>query len=245
MKLTILGNNGPFPSAGGACSGYLVEAGNARILVDCGNGVLSNLQKLVRFEELDAIILTHLHSDHVSDMMVLKYAIQIKKKRGQIDKNLTVYASPEPVEEYNRLNVPDAFDIKPISQGLILDVKGIRLTFAMMKHPSMDFAVSFEYEGKRFVFSGDTSWTESIIEFAKGADVLMLDCGLFASEKKDDNVPHLTAEECGIVANRAGVGRLLLTHFWPEHDIKLLVKEAMGNFTNTEAAALLESYGLK
>ncbi len=242
MKLTILGNNGPFPAAGGACSGYLLQEGKTNILIDCGNGILSNLQKLIRFEELDAIILTHLHSDHISDMMVLKYAVQIKKQRGQFDRNLPVYAPAEPAVEYGRLDVKDAFDLKPVSDDLELDIGGIKITFAPMRHPSKDYAVSFRYQGKRFVFSGDTSWTENIISFARGADVLMLDAGLFAREKTGDNVPHLTAEECGIVAREAAVGRLLLTHFWPENNIDDLVDEARGNFENTSAARLLQEY---
>lgn len=82
MKLTVLGNNGPFPSPGGACSGYLLEEDSTKILIDCGNGVLSNLQKICPFEDLSAIILTHLHSDHISDLMVLRYAVQIKNARG-------------------------------------------------------------------------------------------------------------------------------------------------------------------
>ena len=68
MKLTVLGNNGPFPSAGGACSGYLLTNGQTKILIDCGNGTLSNLQKITGLESLDAIIMTHLNSDHSSDM---------------------------------------------------------------------------------------------------------------------------------------------------------------------------------
>ena len=82
MKLTVLGNNGPYPAAGSACSGYLLQSGAANILIDCGNGVLSNIQKIISLDELDAVILTHLHSDHISDMYVLKYAIQLRRKRG-------------------------------------------------------------------------------------------------------------------------------------------------------------------
>ena len=242
MKLTILGNNGPYPAAGGACSGYLLREGNTNILIDCGNGVLSNLQKFVPLEELDAIILTHLHSDHISDMMVLKYAVQIKKKRGRFDKNLSVYAPAEPAEEYKRLDVKDAFDLKPITEDLVLDIGGIKVTFAEMKHPSLDFAVSFQHHGKSFVFSGDTSWTENILSFAKNAHMLMLDAGLFAREKTSSNVPHLTAEECGIIASNATVGQLLLTHFWPENNIEELVAEARENFENTIAAMLLKEY---
>lgn len=242
MKLTILGNNGPFPAAGGACSGYLISEENANILIDCGNGVLSNLQKFIGIEALDAIILTHLHSDHVSDMMVLKYAIQIKRKKGLFDRILPVFAPAEPIEEYQRLDVKDAFKLEAITGELVLNIGGIKITFAKMKHPSLDYAVSFEKDGKRFVFSGDTSWTENIVDFSAKADVLMLDAGLFAREKTDENVPHLTAEECGIAAQKAQVGKLLLTHFWPGNNINDLVKEARMNFSNTEAAELLKEY---
>lgn len=242
MKLTVLGNNGPYPAAGGACSGYLLRAGDAKILVDCGNGVLSNLQKFIDMNEIDTIILTHLHSDHISDMMVLKYAIQIKKKRDRFDGNIPVFAPAEPVDEFIRLDLKDAFDLKPVTHDTILDIKGVRVTFAKMKHPFLDYAVSFEHDGKRLVFSGDTSWTENIIDFSMNSDVLILDAGLFASDKTDENVAHLTAEECGIIAKRAGVGKLLLTHFWPEYDIGLLVNEAKLNYLNTEAATMLAEY---
>lgn len=241
MKLTILGNNGPYPSAGGACSGYLIRDGGTNILIDCGNGVLANLQKFIRFEELDAIILTHLHSDHTSDMHVLKYAIQIKRKRGQLDKVLEVYAPPEPEEEFRRLDVKDAFSLMAISADTKLQIGDIKLSFALMKHPSMDFAVAMECNNKKFVFSGDTSWTDAIINFATGADLLMLDAGLL---ERDYNAaaPHLTASQCGTVALEAGAKKLLITHFWPEYDVKELLAEACRNFSNVEAVKLLNDY---
>ena len=243
MRLTILGNNGPYPSAGGACSGYLIREGSTNLLIDCGNGILSNLQRFVRLEELDAVILTHLHSDHMSDMLVLKYAWQIKRNRGQLDRMLKVFAPPEPVEEYKRLDVKDVFELKPVNRDIVLDIGGMKITFEQMTHPVMDFAISLETGGRRFVFSGDTSWTENIIDFAQGAHLLMLDSGLMAKDKSGNApVPHLTAEECGIIAARANVGKLLLTHFWPEHDISELITEARANFANVHAAELLKEY---
>ncbi|NJD03367.1 MAG: MBL fold metallo-hydrolase, partial [Ruminiclostridium sp.] len=186
--------------------------------------------------------LTHLHGDHISDMMVMKYAIQIKRKRSQFGRILPVYAPSEPAEEYYRLDVKDAFRLMPITENLFLDIGGIEIKFARMKHPYTDFAVSFQHKGKRFVFSGDTSWNENLIAFAWNADVLMLDAGLFAREKTSDDVPHLTAEECGIIAREAAVGKLLLTHFWPENNIDDLVNEAGCHFKNTTAARLLQEY---
>ncbi|MCX7747593.1 MAG: MBL fold metallo-hydrolase [Clostridia bacterium] len=242
MKLTILGNNGPFPSVGGACSGYLIREGNRKILIDCGNGVLGNLQKFVRFEELDAVILTHLHSDHISDMMVLRYAVQIKKARGLMERTIDVYAPAEPVEEYQRLNVNNVFNLKPITETLVLNIDSLKITFTEMTHPVKCFAVSIENGEKRFVFSGDTSWNQNIIRFAKGVDLLMLDAGLLSKDKKSDNVPHLTAKECGVVAKEAGVKKLMLTHFWPEDDVKEHLQEAGENFKHVEVARLLYTY---
>lgn len=242
MRLTILGNNGPFPSAGGACSGYLVTEGNKKILIDCGNGVLSNLQKFVKFEELDAIILTHLHSDHMSDMMVLKYAVQIKMNRGFNLKPLDVYAPSEPAEEYNRLDIKGVFSLSTITSDTVLNFENLKVTFSEMKHPVKCFAVSIDNGEKRFVFSGDTSWDKNIIEFFKGADLLMLDAGLLSKDKKSDNVPHLTARECGVVAKEAGALKLLLTHFWPEDDVINHLMEAKENFENVQIARLLHTY---
>ncbi len=242
MKLTVLGNNGPYPSAGGACSGYLVSEGSNNILLDCGSGVLSNLQRFIKVSELDAIILTHLHSDHISDMMVLKYAVQVGRKKGLIDRNIKVYAPTEPAAEFRNIDIKDAFDIIPVTEALVTEIGRMRISFKMMKHPLPDYAVSLESYGKKFVFSGDTSWNDGIIGFATEADLLMLDAGLLCRDKTGDDVPHLTATECGRIAGMAGAKKLLITHFWPGYDIGELLAEAKAEFGNTEATEILKEY---
>ncbi|MDR1060181.1 MAG: MBL fold metallo-hydrolase, partial [Clostridiales bacterium] len=90
-----------------------------------------------------------------------------------------------------------------------------------------------ESRGKpaKFVFSGDTAWNEDIIALAEGADLLVLDAGLASSGAAapapgKPPAAHLTPEECGIIAARANVKRLLLTHFAPGSDVARCVKEA-------------------
>lgn len=242
MKLTVLGNNGPFPGAGGACSGYLIQEGDVNILLDCGNGVLGNLQKFMSLKELDAIILTHLHSDHISDMMVLRYWVQIKKNRGEINSPIKVFAPDEPADELARLDINGIFELEAVSDGTELSIGSLGITFSPMKHPVKCYAVSIKNGSRHFVFSGDTSWNTNIIDFSKNADIIMLDSGLLARDKTGDDVPHLTAGECGLVAAQAGAKRLLLTHFWPEYDLNELLWEAKQNFQNTELAQLLGVY---
>lgn len=242
MKITVLGNNGPFPGAGGACSGYLLQGDGKNVLIDCGNGVLANLQRYIGLLDLDAIVLTHLHSDHISDMMVLRYAIQIKKARGQTDKVIDAYAPQEPADEYARLDIKGVFNIVPVSENLELQIGNLKFDFKGMRHPYKCFAVSVQEVGKRFVFSGDTSWTENIIDFSRNADLLMLDAGLLSEDKKSDDVPHLTARECGIVARDAGAKKLLLTHFWPEYDKQKLLSEALESFEDVQIAEMFCTY---
>lgn len=242
MKLTVLGNNGPYPSAGGACSGYLIQHGGKNILLECGSGILSNLRKVIGFNELNAIIISHLHGDHASDMTVLGYAIQAGIKRGIMDHEIDVFASPEPQEEFKRLDIKNAFKLTAISEDMELRFGEMTLTFSPMTHPFKSYAVCISTGDKKFVFSGDTSWNENIIKFAANADVVMLDAGLLSEDKKDENVPHLTARECGIIARECGAKKLILTHFFPEYDVNQLVAEAKENFDNVIASELMKSY---
>jgi len=120
MKLTVLGNYGTFPGAGGACSGYLLQQGNVNILIDCGNGVMSRLQKYCRIEDLDAIVLSHLHRDHTSDMHVLKYAVETKRAYGTMNRAIEVYAPGTPRAEYKSLTYKNAFKLSTVSGGMSL-----------------------------------------------------------------------------------------------------------------------------
>jgi len=248
MKITVLGNYGPFPAAGGACSGYLLqEEGDGRkynILIDCGNGVLSNLQKIIKIEDIDAIVLSHLHYDHMADMFVLQYAVDLKNKRENMNKVMTVYAPSEPLAVFEMLDVANIFDLRPITEDLVLRFGDLTLTFAGMKHPFKSFAVSMENKGKRFVYSGDTSWCDNILEFSKNSDILMLDSGLLSRDKKSENVAHLTAEECGIIAEKAGARLLLLTHLWPGYKPEELLSEAKQKFDNVKVTASFDEYNL-
>ncbi len=241
MRLTVLGNNGPYPAAGGACSGYLLQDDGINILLDCGNGVLSNLQKYIGIDEIDAVILTHLHSDHMSDMMVLRYAIQTRPLRGLPSSIINVYAPDEPEEEFNRLEIKDAYKLHVINPRKLLTIGNLKLSFLRMNHPYKCFGVSVDNGSRRFVYTGDTAVDSTLVSFFRNADALLVDAGLI-TKFAVGNAVHMTAAESGKLAAEAGAKRLILTHFLPESDQAGQLAEAKKYFDNTVTSELLASY---
>ncbi|MGE5630067.1 MAG: MBL fold metallo-hydrolase [Caulobacteraceae bacterium] len=215
MKLTVLGNYGPYPKANGACSGFLIDSGTVKLVLDFGNGVLSRLQQYIEVEEISAIILTHLHSDHMSDIMILKYAADIKMMKGQLKESIKVYAPSEPEAEFERLRYKEALDIRAIVPEEKLVIGDVTISFKQMVHGCQSYSVCIEKDSRKFVYSGDTSPNEGLVEFAKGADFFMCEAGLLERDDKYIRAMHLTAKEAGEIAAKAGVKRLLLTHFFP------------------------------
>lgn len=207
MKLTVLGNTGPYPKAGGACSGYLLENDGAKIVLDMGNGTLANLRTICNIEDITAIICSHLHADHISDLFVLRYALEM---RGI---TLPLYVPDSPDADFERLTYKNAFDITPITEDLKLEISGLSFSFMEMRHPVKDFAIKATDGKTTFMYTGDTAKCQALEDFTKGVDVLLSDSAFLDDA---DSEIHLSMEKAIQNANNAGVRRLILTHFSPE-----------------------------
>lgn len=235
MKLKILGNNGPYPAFGGACSGYLVtsDSGDTRILIDCGSGVLHRLMNEVSLDHLNAVILSHLHFDHMSDMLPLQYALQFHPRK----KALPVYAPSTP-ENVRTLLECSQFDLWPMKDVIVGEMK---ISFVPSRHPVETYAISIVCDNAKFVFTGDSNHDILVELFCEGADMLLADCGLSREDYKF-TAPHYSAELCGQLAHNAHVRQLLLTHFNPKYDKQSLLQEARGFFPTAELAESGEEY---
>ena len=225
MKLTVLGKHGPWPKAGSACSGYLLEGGGKRLLLDCGCGILGKLQQHCAIPELDGVVLTHLHSDHMGDMMVLRYAMPYFLGIGLTRDPLPVLlpAGPQAVAE-TILNDP-GFAARTVQGGDRMEFLGLDLSFFAVRHPVPCNAVKVQCGGKALVYSGDLNTTPGFAGFAAGVDLLLID-GCFPTADWADDKPHLSARLAAEVGAEAGAGRVVITHFRPEDDEALLLEEA-------------------
>src|SRR5665647_1601729 len=105
MKVTVLGPWGAYPKAGEATAGYLIEYEDEKILIDCGSGVLAQLQKQLKLSELTAVIISHTHFDHIADLGCLQYACLIDMDWRLRLNNLPIYMARESNEgKYKAMN---------------------------------------------------------------------------------------------------------------------------------------------
>jgi ribonuclease BN (tRNA processing enzyme) len=242
MKIVVLGHYGSFAGRDGACSGYFIQTDKSTILVDCGNGILSRLQRYCRIEELDAIVVSHLHDDHIGDLRILRYAVETKQAFKQFDGPVKVFMPQSPAAIAEEIRQPAVFDTEYIYDGLAVEIKGLSLRFALMEHSIESYAISIEEGSKRTVYTADTVYNEKLVVFSQNADLLISEATFANLSSLAISVPHMDALQAGLIARRAGVKQLLLTHFWYEENIKECVKAAKQNFSNVSAADELKEY---
>ncbi|MCW6007466.1 MBL fold metallo-hydrolase [Micromonospora sp. CPCC 205371] len=214
MRLTVLGCAGSFPGPESACSAYLVEEDGFRLLIDFGSGSLSALQRYAGLRAVDAILLTHLHCDHMLDactyVVVRRYdprgplpALPVYAPAGAPDRIAAAYSQEEgPVDDvYTFYGLqPGTFPIGPFT-----------VTVDRVNHPVETYGVRLESNGRVLTYSSDTAPCDALLRLAMGADLFLCEASYIDGV---DNPPdlHLTGREAGEVATKAGVGQLLLTH---------------------------------
>jgi ribonuclease BN (tRNA processing enzyme) len=214
LTLTVLGCATPYPSTDNPCSGYLVSHGDTRVWMDAGTGTLGPLQRHTRLEDLDAIWISHLHADHSADLLTAYYAllfadvsrppVPLYGPPGIADR-LAGFLTNGPV----RSPIEEAFEIIELHDGHQAAVGSLRLTTAAVEHGIPAFGVRIESENRSLTYSGDTAACHSLVDLARGADLLL--CEAESAEKTPD-MAHHTPEDAGETASQAGAGRLVVTH---------------------------------
>ena len=236
MKLTVLGCEGPWPTPGGGCSSYLVEAGGKRILLEAGSGMMAHLSEKMAFADLDAVILSHLHFDHMGEMPLLGYALMNSEKK------LPVYLPAEPAAVRSLLEGFGCFECHTAVAGESVQLGEVKLDFLPARHPVPAVGVRLTCEGKNLCYSGDTNTLEGLPEHYRGADVLLIDGGL-TSENWAEGKPHLSAALAAQTALDSSVKTAVLTHFAPGQRSKLLA-EAQAVYPDMLGAEPGRSYEL-
>lgn len=246
MKVTVLGYYGGYPANGIGTSSYLIESNGFHLLMDCGSGALLSLEKVLDPLQLDAVILSHYHHDHVADVGVLQYYWQLHNERPN-QQTLPIYGPTADPLMFGSLTWPHASEGKGYAPADVLNIGPLTISFLPMKHPVPAFGMRIVENptGETLAFTADTAYIPELVPFVKHADLLMTDTNFF--DDKTGTKWHMTAGESGKLAADAQVHQLMLTHLPQEGDLTTLKQEAQAQAGQVpvELAALRKTFNVK
>ena len=256
LSAAVCGSRSPLPSPGRAETCILVAAGDDLFVVDIGDGSNQNLRSWnIDFRNIEAVLITHLHSDHIADLPGLHQNAWVV---GERNSKLKVFG-PEGVDQLTQgIEMAYAHDyvfrnehhgdavapleyagfdtnVIDLNDPVIFDNGELKITAFKVVHEPIDPALGFkfEYKGRSLVITGDTSYTQSVIDNSMNVDVLFheaqanhmlavienlqrsLGMDLLATVLDDITTYHTTLIEAAEVANKANVKKLVFYHLTP------------------------------
>lgn len=242
MDITVLGNGAAYPRPGGACSGLLVSNEDTNVWIDAGNGTFSRLLELISLAELDALVLTHAHADHIADVSPLMYAIALggDVRNGALPiyvpkqmaaASVGVLLGGHAADTFQRVFEMHAFNGAPVGVGT-LSLEPFRTL-----HPGETYGIRVRSGDRTAVYTSDTAFFPELPDACRDADLLICEA-TYVDEHKAEPGVHMWAKQAGTVASKAGVKRLVLTHILPAYSTEQAVHEAAAEYDGPVEAAV-------
>jgi ribonuclease BN (tRNA processing enzyme) len=250
MRLTVLGGASAGPNTRQGCSGYLVDSGTTRIVLDLGPGTLPELRAHTDFRTLDAVILSHLHIDHCLDLFALYWALSHNPVRPPGP--TPVWLPPGGIRfvhnVINALSLEDlafapverAFALAEYDPGEALEIGNLAVRFQPTSHYIPCWAMRAEDgSGRALAYTADSGPEADLSSLLAGVQVLvaeamLLDDAAHGGDFRGGSTPAEAAER----AFRAGAETLILTHIWEERGRDPALSQAAESFTGRLEIAL-------
>jgi len=222
VELTVLGKSPAMPDRNGANSGYLISHDGFTLLLDCGSGVFAKLRAYADPTAVDAVLISHLHADHVLDLLPFGFALA-HQLGGEPPRRPPLWAPPGAhgvLATFARAlgmedQIHEGFAVSEYDPDAKLELGPFVISFCSVPHYIASWACDLRtQDGRRLTFGGDCGPSDALVELARDTDLLMLEATEGVSRHLHDGFRgHLTAGEAGEIAARASASRLLLTHY--------------------------------
>jgi len=236
MKVQILGS-GAILSQKRNASSILLTEGKDLFLLDCGFGAFQRLKKeKIAWWKIKAIFITHPHSDHLADLIPFLQTLYVWTLYAKRQPKIYLFGYPgfkEDFQSLKKIMFPEKLifpiEIKELKNSQI-KFNGLKIYSRIVQHNNEFFtpiALKIKDKNKTLVYSGDTGFCQNLEILLKNADLAILEnSNPFGSHNKY----HLNAKEAAILAQRAKVKKLVLTHLFEFHNLKKIFKEAKEEF---------------
>lgn len=250
-RLTVLGGSAAGVGTGQGCSGYLVQNDNSNLVIDLGPGTLLELRKHTDFRRLDGIVISHLHLDHVLDLFALRFALKYNPQPAPHPTPLHLppdgltfmeraaglfVTSGEDTSDY----FSSVFDLHEYDPDSELSIGDFTLTFAPTAHvvPCWAIRVHSTAATDDLFYTADTGTDADLDPIAAGAAVVIAEAAMPPdSDPERIGSLHLTPQQAGAIAERAGARHLVLAHIWEELGPESFAEAARAHFSGQLAIA--------
>lgn len=233
LSVQVLGCANAWAAPGGATSGYLLRGQSAQILLDCGHGVLAALRAAGDPYELDAIAISHLHADHVADLIALAYMLRFHPDPRAGHRPRLLLPAGE-LERLRRLGsvwddpkcFESAFAVEELAPDTPVKIGDLTVTGAWVPHalPTMAFDVRAA-GGGRTTYGADCSPNADLERLAAGTDLLLVEATM-----PEPGHGHLSALTAGQLAARAKARRCVLVHVCDAYDLDWVAEQGQAGF---------------
>lgn len=224
VNVTILGAGDAFASKGRFQAGYVINAGGTGILMDAGPTLLASMKRAgIAPGDIDVVLVSHLHGDHFCGLpfLILEYMYETPLRH-----RLTLAGPPHLEErtwELFRIMYPESdfsqiarqFDFVELEPERTQSVAGLPIRSIRTPHTVKDISLAFRVEvgGKTIVFSGDTGWTDKLVDLSADSDLFLCECTYFDQPGLDF---HISYAQFITQRHRFNTRRLVLTHLGRE-----------------------------
>jgi ribonuclease BN (tRNA processing enzyme) len=222
LRVTVLGCSTAAPHPASPTAGFLVEWGSTALLLDVGQGVIRNLQRVLDPLQLSAVIIGHLHADHYLDIVGLRYLFPWGEP-SEVPLPVHIPPGGRPRLDALAMAISErvgffdaAFDAVEYDPDATLMVGPLRVRFVRGRHyvPAWGVVVDAP-DGTRLAYSGDTGPSASVEQGLAGADLLLVEAALRDPRFDDLERGHLTADEALDLARASGAREAMLVHYAP------------------------------
>ncbi len=230
MDLIVLGNNGPYPAAYGATSGYLVRTEKGFTALDMGSGVFSRISKLCPPEKISAVVLSHLHFDHISDMGVFNYYLELLAKHKKFRGRIPCYVPPLH-KEIDRLQEEyPYFRFIGVKGDGKYSFGGMSAEFCKLNHGVLNYGVRLteDVTGKKLVYTGDSNVCPNLERLIKNCH-LWVGSAPFIGKEYTKAGGHLSIDVMQELAEEYDIPAIA-SHLNPLHSEKDYERVIKGDF---------------